>query len=318
MLNDQDASNNGLRKATPGQSPSELTRTLPDADAGAAAAARGNYQTRASIVNGGRMRERSTNRHSAPATKRRDKNTASKALSTLSAPTMEQRDRETEKRRNGGAETQSFGRYGVPHETHDADELPPSGARVDTLQQAAQMALADKSNGDPVFKFARAVKAFELSTDKRLPMDELPAAFNIWWNQAKTKLPPGTDREECSFLFMDAYDKAKTPLGANVIQNALTRVALSPPPPEADRYESPKLKTLVHLCYELQKLAGGSPFFLSVRDAARAVSLSEKSLNAATAFMRGLQRDGIIEIVEPGKPGGRRATRYRYVTNNQK
>jgi hypothetical protein len=29
------------------------------------------------------------------------------------------------------------------------------------------MALADKSNGDPVFKFARAVKAFELSVDRR-------------------------------------------------------------------------------------------------------------------------------------------------------
>jgi hypothetical protein len=189
---------------------------------------------------------------------------------------------------------------------------------VDTLQKAAQLALADKSNGDPVFRFARAVKAFELWVDKRLPKHELPSAFNIWWSMAQITLPPDTDRDECMFLFMDAYDKAKTPLGSNVIQNALARVAASPPPPEANRYKSPKLKTLVHLCYELQRLAGDCPFFLSVRDAARAVGLSAKSLHVISAYLHGLHRDGVIEPVEIGKPGGRRATRYRYVTNNQR
>ena len=230
----------------------------------------------------------------------------SKALSALSDNEIEQRDRESEKQSSRG--------YRVPDDTHDTDELPPSGACVNTLQKAAQMALADKSNGDPVFKFARAVKAFELTVDARLPEKELPGAFNVWWSLAESTLPPDTDRDECMFLFMDAYDKAKTPLGANVIQNALERVKSSSPPPEANRYESPKLKTLVHLCYELQKLAGDSPFFLSVRDAARAIGLSAKSIHGVSAFMHGLHRDGIIKPVEIGKPGGRRATRYRYVT----
>ncbi len=230
---------------------------------------------------------------------------------------MEQRDRDAETQRHGDAQIQSFRRCGDTHETHDADELPPSGACVDTLQKAARMALADKSNGDPVFKFARAVKAFELSVDKRLPKDEFPAAFNIWWSAAQSTLPPDTDRDECMFLFMDAYEKAKTPLGSNVIQNAIAKVAASPPPPEANRYDSPKLKTLVHLCYELQKLAGDSPFFLSVRDAARAIGLSAKSLHAVSAFMHGLHRDGIIEPVEISNSGGRRATRYRYVANRE-
>ncbi len=242
-----------------------------------------------------------------------DKPSKSKALSALSDNEIEQRDRDSEKQRHGDTEFQSFRRYRVSDDKDDADELPPSGACVGTLQKAAQMALADKSNGDPVFKFARAVKAFELFVDRRLPKKELPAAFNIWWSAAQTTLPPDTDRDECMFLFMDAYDKAKTPLGSNVIQNALDRVKSSPPPPEANRYESPKLKTLVHLCYELQKLAGDSPFFLSVRDAARAIGLSAKSLHAVSAFLRGLHRDGIIEPVEIGKSGGHRATRYRYV-----
>ena len=237
----------------------------------------------------------------------------SKALSALSENSKEQRDRESENQSCGDTEFQSFRGYGDSNDTNDADELPPSGACVGTLQKAAQMALADKSNGDPVFKFARAVKAFELTMDARLPETDLPAAFNIWWSEARSALPPETDRDECMFLFLDAYDKAKTPLGSNVIQNALARVAATPPPPEANTYESPKLKILVHLCYELQRIAGDGAFFLSVRDAARAVGLSAKSLHHASAYMRGLVRDGIIEAVEIGKPGGHRATRYRYV-----
>lgn len=243
------------------------------------------------------------------------KKSVSKTLSSLSDGEKEQRGRESEKPSLGVSETQSFGRYRDSNDTHDADELPPSGACVGTLQKAAQMALADKSNGDPVFKFARAVKAFELTMDARLPEKELPGAFNVWWSMAESILPPDTDREECLFLFMDAYDKAKHPLGSNVIQNALDRVKSSSPPPEANRYESPKLKILVHLCYELQRLAGDSPFFLSVRDAARAVGLSAKSVHVVSAFMHGLHRDGIIKPVEIGKPGGCRATRYRYVVN---
>ena len=259
------------------------------------------------------MSERSNGLIPRRPTKRRYKIIASKALSPLSGNEIEKRERDAERQRYGDTETQSFGRYGDSDDTHDADELPPSGACVDTLQKAAQMALADKSNGNPEFKFARGVLAFELFTGKRLPKEELPAAFNVWWSAAQATLPSDTDRDECMFLFMDAYDKAKTPLGSNVIQQALARVASSPPPPEANRYDSPKLKTLVHLCYELQKLAGDRPFFLSVRDAADAIGLSVKSLHSVSAYLHGLRRDGIIEPVEVGKSGGHRATRYFYV-----
>jgi hypothetical protein len=78
-------------------------------------------------------------------------------------------------------------------------------------------------------------KAFELTKDARLPKNELPSAFAVWWSVAKAELPPDTDRDECLFLFMDAYEKAKTPIGSNVIQNALARVKSSSPPPEAGK-----------------------------------------------------------------------------------
>jgi hypothetical protein len=80
---------------------------------------------------------------------------------------------------------------------------------VGTLQKAAQMALADKSNGDPVFKFARAVKAFELTVDARLQEKELPGAFNVWWSMAESILPPDTDRIESALGVQWVNDAGK-------------------------------------------------------------------------------------------------------------
>jgi hypothetical protein len=192
-------------------------------------------------------------------------------------------------------------------------EFRHSGVCVDTLQKAAQVSLDDRSNGDSIFKFARAVKAFEEYTAHKLEQEEIPIAFNEWWRIAQPNLPPDTDREECLFLFMDAYQKAKTALGSNVIENALLRIDsnTNPPPEECARYESPKLKRLVRLCYELQQITAPKPFFLGVRDAARAIGLSAKSLFVASAYLKGLERDGIIEAIDR-QEGGRKATRYFY------
>lgn len=47
----------------------------------------------------------------------------------------------------------------------------------------------------------------------------------------------------------NAYEKAKTPLGSNVIQNALARVAATSPPPEANTYERPISETGGKWCW---------------------------------------------------------------------
>ena len=214
----------------------------------------------------------------------------------------EQRVRESESQRNRGIRDSD--------DTYDSHELPRLSACVGTLQDAARMALADKGPGDPVFKYARAVKAFELTVGRRLPKGELPAAFAVWWNMAKPELPGDADYDEYLFLFMEGYDKAKTPLGSNVIQNALARVESSSPPPEASRFKSPKIVRLVHLCHELQVISGDAPFFLSVRDAARAVDC--KRYETAAAFLNGLVRDGILKLVARGSSGGHRASRFKY------
>jgi len=230
-------------------------------------------------------------------------NHAEKSTKSRPKRQREQRDRESE--------TQSSTGNGDSQDTQDSDEKPRLFVCVGTLQEAAQIALDDKSPGDPVFKFARAVRAFELTMDFRLPAKELPVAFGVWWTLAKPTLPPDTDRDECFILFEDAYHRARTPLGANVIRNAIARLATTGPPPEAEKFDSPKIKRLVHFCHELQLLCGNSPFFLSVRDAARVIDCPK--YETASAFLRGLVRGGVLEPVEWGKPGGHRASRFRYV-----
>ena len=69
-----------------------------------------------------------------------------------------------------------------------------------------------------------------------------------------------------------------------------------------------KLKRLVAVCYHLQLLQGNSPFFLSVRDAAKI--LGTKNLHQANAMLAGLVRDEILIEVEKGTR--KRATRFRF------
>ena len=191
-----------------------------------------------------------------------------------------------------------------------------SGVCIRTLQNAVEAALADTSKGDPIFRFARAIKSFELTIDARLPKNELSAAFNLWWIKASPDLPPDTVREECLYLFLDAYTKARTPLGSNVIENALLKVDSTQPPTEANRYISQKIQRLIHLCYALQTIVGETSFFLaSQRDAARALGLSTKSQSMIGAFLRGLERDGILRVTERGK--GRRQKRLLTIPLHQ-
>ena len=87
------------------------------------------------------------------------------------------------------------------------------------------------------------------------------------------------------------------------------------PPPEANRYNSPKIIRLVHFCSVLQSLVGlSSVFFLAVRDAQRITGASGQ--HQAAAFLAGLVRDGILTEVQKGSH--HRATRFRFNMNAPK
>jgi hypothetical protein len=195
--------------------------------------------------------------------------------------------------------------------TDATDEIPLLATRIQSIPEAVQIALEEGVGESCLFMFARALKAYEATTRTRLDAPGLDGAFAQWWNQARPKLPADANFDEYRFLFQDAFARAKSPLGANHFLEALQRAKLQPLPPGAMRYAGSKLGLLVAVCFHLQKLVGDAPFFLSVRDAAKV--LESTDLKHASAMLSGLVRDGVLKVVEEGKPGGRRATRFYYI-----
>jgi hypothetical protein len=179
---------------------------------------------------------------------------------------------------------------------------------VKTLQEAVQLSLKDGFNDNCLFTLSRALRAFEVTTNRRLPPNELPAVFALWWNASRPQLPLDMDFDEWRMAFEDTFSKTRAPLGSNSLQEAIRRANTSPLPPEAARYPSAKLKRLIAVCYQLQLLQGNSTFYLGVRDAARILGI--KNLYQANALLAGLVRDGILIEVEKGTR--KRATRFRF------
>ncbi len=214
----------------------------------------------------------------------------------------------TEPRRIKAAEQQSLG---ASHATQVTDEVPPLATRVASLPEAVQLSLEGGLSDNSLFVFARAIKAFEITHQLRLPPQDLHGAFALWWGTAKQLLPADADFDEWRFVFDDAWESAKHPLGANVMAEAIRRADTQPPPAAASRYStSAKLQRLVSVCYQLQVLAGNGAFFISVRYAAEITTAP--SLRVASTFRDGLVRDGVLTLVSKGVPGGPLASRFRF------
>lgn len=163
-----------------------------------------------------------------------------------------------------------------------------------------------------MFRFARAIHALENYCECPLTENGVRNALTQWWEHERNEYAAVEDFEECLFVFKDAYKRVKVPLGANVIQSAIDSLATTMPPKEAERYTSQRIRTLIHLCHLLQELVGDAPFFLSTRQAAKAIGIAKFEL--AGAYLNGLVHDGILQIVTRGTSGPRgKATRFRYV-----
>lgn len=198
----------------------------------------------------------------------------------------------------------------VTDATQDSDDSALA-ACVRTLQEAADLSLRDGVDEDCLFRFARALKAFEVTTGHKVDVKDLRIALDDWWHKAKGRLPEDADREEFLLLLEDAFARARTPLGSNVLAEAIKRAEQEPLPKSASAFTALKLRRLIAVCYHLQRLSQNAPFFLGVRDAAKIVG--SRSSEHASALLKGLVRRGILKVVESGQPGGRRATRFRFV-----
>ena len=201
--------------------------------------------------------------------------------------------------------------YGETDVMEATDDKPPIATRVTTVREAVQLSLKDGLTENCLFIFARALLAFEATAGIKLQPPDLKSAFTLWWSMAKPLLAADADFDEWRYVFEDARAKARCPLGTNALAEAIRRADTEPLPlKEAERCTSPKIKRLVAVCYHLQILAGNNPFFISVRDAAKIAGI--KSKRTADAILNGLVQDGVLRVAEKGKPGVRRATRFRY------
>jgi hypothetical protein len=199
-------------------------------------------------------------------------------------------------------------------ETHAIDECGLA-ARVSTLQEAVTMSLATEPLSEVLFVFARAIKAFEVTTGRTLPKPELPNAFSLWWSMAKEKLPADADYDEYKLVFFNAFERVRSPLGANSLDEAIRRSRDFPPCEESKRFTNSKIVFLINVCFHLQNISGDAPFFLAARSAQKI--LQAKSLPRAAEILNGLVVEGLLHVVTKGTPGGRKATRYRFIPDSQ-
>ncbi len=207
-------------------------------------------------------------------------------------------------RDTGTQETQDTHDTQEIHETHDT-QVSAFSARVFGLKEAVELSLANGIHEKCLWNYARALKAYELTVGKRLSMKAINGeAFALWWASA-APLIGDQDEEPWRATFIQAWHKAKAPLGSNPLEQAIQ--STYPLPPNA-RYSERKQR-LISVCQKLQEFAGKKPFYLGLRDASRITGLN--NLYAAQAMIGLLVADGMLKIVKQGTAKKRRATEYR-------
>jgi hypothetical protein len=124
--------------------------------------------------------------------------------------------------------------------------------------------------------------------------------------------------EETWIDFRQGWPKVRYPKGDEPMIVILQRAKDLPPPAVARNYEGAEMRLLVALCRELQRASGEKPFYLACRTAARLLGLDvENGYVKAWRWLDQLVDDQVIQNVEPGERGKRRATRYRYLGDCQ-
>ncbi len=155
-----------------------------------------------------------------------------------------------------------------------------------------------------VFELARGIKGIPELT--RAAMDDLRPIVQRWHTLA---LPYIQTKEftETWIDFLRAWPGVKKPKGitmANIMDKAMRAM-----PKAARRYEEEPIRRLVALCRQLGREANGGAFFLSCRTAAGLLGVSHVQANR---WLFLLAHDGVIEQINKGDRGRRKAAEYRY------
>jgi hypothetical protein len=168
-----------------------------------------------------------------------------------------------------------------------------------------------------VFELARALKAIPRLADA--PVQAMKPYVRLWHKIGLERGVVATEPFEETWIdFRHGWPKVKYPKGDEPMIAILQRAKDLPPPAVARNYEGAEMRLLVALCRELQRASGEKPFYLACRTAARLLGLDvENGYVKAWRWLDQLVDDQVIQNVEPGERGKRRATRYRYLGDCQ-
>lgn len=159
-----------------------------------------------------------------------------------------------------------------------------------------------------LFDLARACKKCEHERSRELSRSELSQIFQAWWQPSAQHIK--SSKSESFTRFIDLLRrKVRFVPGASLFCEAEKR-ARSLQLPDID-IDHPPLRKLAALCRELQRAQKSHAFFCSVDTARAFTGVSSKSV--AWGLLRTLEQIAVIECVKRGIPGGRKATRWRYL-----
>ncbi len=159
-----------------------------------------------------------------------------------------------------------------------------------------------------LFNLARRILAIHrdglprIETRKRL--------FDAWWAKS---LPIIQTKDKATSLldFLTAMGRVKTPLD-DIVPECVIRAKANPRPDWSIEYGE-RVAILAGLCRELQRVHGSETFFVACRKAGAAIGVSH---TVAAQYLKLFVEIQKLTVIEPGKPGGTKATRYRYIAND--
>jgi hypothetical protein len=166
-------------------------------------------------------------------------------------------------------------------------------------------------NNASLFKLARLVKSYEHAVGCLATSAELEFVFDRWCLIARPFWRNELTRDDYYAEFLEAYSYARIGLDEDPIEVAASR-AETVPLPDVRGFKDERVRLLVAICRELQKITGSNPFFLPTR---KLGELLGAHWTQVARWLRILENPLQIIHLAPGevrKRGGIRCPRYYY------
>lgn len=169
---------------------------------------------------------------------------------------------------------------------------------------------AEHQNNGLLFQMAR--KVLDVERERGAPLDSSEVlAILDQWHSRNQHLRAGVSREEYLAEFLRGLTNAKIPLSETPLSLAASLIESEPFPPEASRYSDVKVKRLVSLCWQLQRLTAPGPFFLTCRDAGKIVGIEyTTAYRWLIAFCE--PRTGFLQLKKRGSQLTREGNEYAF------